>query len=605
MVKPLAEHLRQADPYATMVTAMRTDQIVADHPCSHDETIPGLHPTSPKTPHIVAVDAIDAIDACLTSVAPLPKLDNNTNAGSPELKSGGIGCSRKKCKPVPSKLDLAHPRLLIQMICLAYLATVCTIFNIGGQAMRGYLQPRIHMANAQIEAAKSLANQENVLYTQLEGVLSRPLPGRFMESYEECLARGLTSANEQFLGIDFTRYPEVRIQTMDWATENCNRLFHAPRVVNSSPEEITITYWVKATYKARQLAMEALTRFRRKASFIRTWLAGDKQMQVAVESKAGSNSSYDSSQHFDMPFGFEALCHAPSPCKLVYRNVSSSNPAKMNPENTTAEAERTVATFSYLDKLARFYMIFNLASIASVSFVEMIAGLVYLVMACFVLMRPLPCFVASKASLGSLKSFSELGDDRSYVCVCLLIQGAVSMARLKLEGFLTSGSRFLLPFSLVSFVVAAIQLVNFFLVDAEVEYFESMVRSGIDLCLIMLGRDLDLHTRDVPSPDGIASNDNRSYPHGNASTVFNKPEATSKVAARFVSPMTTIHEDIQAELKAIRAQHGEPWRSRFEINSNSDSDSDSDTDDEIFVELGWYSPSKVADRQGDWSFIDA
>jgi hypothetical protein len=498
-------------------------------------------------------------------------------------------------------MELARPRILIQMVCLAYLATLCTVFNIGGQAMRGYLQPHIHLANAQIEAAKRLANQENLLYTQLEGLLSHPLPEDFMESYEECLARGLTSASEQFFGIDFTQYPEVRYQTMNWTTENCDRLFHTPRVLNDSSGEATITYWTRATYTARQYATKALARLRRKTSLIRTWLAGGKQSHVVIENKAENSSLDDFPQRLEMPFGFEAVCHLPSPCKLAYRNSSVPTPATIDSGKITEEAKRTAATFSELDEIIGGYMSLNVLSLISFSLLEVMAILSYLIVSYHLSKQTSSWCAVPKASIPPLRSFSGLRGEESYTCGSLVIQIAVSLARFKLHSFTTSGSRFLLPFNLALFTISVIQLFTFFLVDIQVEHIRSLFGSSMELCLIMLGRDLDTPIRIVSSPEVTASSNDRPSPLGDGPTASDRSGATSKVAARFVSPATTIQEDIQAELKTIRARQGELRSSRFEIYS----DSDSDTDDEIFVELGCSSLPTVVEKQGDWTFVDA
>jgi hypothetical protein len=592
MVEHLEEHLGQADAHAAMVTATRTVQVVADLPSPHDETASGPHHASPKTPYIVA------FDPDLNSASPLPKLDSITNAECPKLESSVMGCARKACNPTLSKKELASPRILVLMLGLAYLANSCIIMNISGQAMRGYIQPYIHLMNAQLEAAESFTNQKNMLYTQLEGVLSHPLSKSFMESYEECLARGLTSANDQFLGIDFTQYPEVRDETMNWTTENCDRLFHAPRVLNDSPEEVTITYWIRATYTTRQYARRAFTHFKRKASLIRTWLAGNKQSHVLTERKAEDSNLGHLTRHLYMPFGFEAFCHLSSPCKLVYRNSSVPTSTMVNLEELTTEAATEVATCSKLDELVGIYMRYNTFLIACFSLLEIIAGLAYMMTTRCLSNHGSSWSVASITPSRPLKYLTHLRDGERYACGSLVIQFAVILAQLKLHSFISSGSRLLLPFSIAVFGLSVVLTLGFLIPDDQIEEFQSMINASNELYLIMQGRESEIPICLVSSSGMTASAKGHSSPRG--SSASNQLEVTSKVAARFVSPMTTIHEDIQAELKTMRAQQGEPWRSRFEI----DLDSDEDTDDEIFVELGCSAIPTVVERQDDWTLVD-
>jgi hypothetical protein len=592
MVEHLEENLGQADAHAAMVTATRTDQIVADLPSPHDETASGLHHASPKTPYIVA------FDPDLNSASPLPKLDSITNAECPKLESSGMGCSRKACNPTLSKKELASPRILVLMLGFAYLAISCIIMNISGQAMRGYLQPYIHSINTQIEVAESLTNQKNMLYTQLEGVLSHPLSKSFMESYEECLARGLTSANNQFLGIDFTQYPEVRDETMNWATENCDRLFHAPRVLNDSPEEVKLTYWIKATYTTRQYARRAFTHFKRKASLIRMCLAGNKQIHVVTEGKAENSKSDHLTRHLYMPFGFEAFCHLSSPCKLVYRNSSVPTSTMVNLEELTTEAATEAATCSKLDELVGIYMRYNTFLIACFSLLEIMAGLAYMMTTRCLSNHGSPWSVASTTPSRPLKYLTHLRDGERYACGSLVIQFAVILAQLKLHSFISSGSHFLLLFSVAICGLSVMLNLGFLFPDDQIEEFKSMISASNELYLIMQGRESEIPICLVSSSGKTASANDHSPPRG--SSASDQLEVRSKVAARFVSPMTTIHEDIQAELKTMRAQQSEPWRSRFEV----DSDSDEDTDDEIFVELGCSAIPTVVERQDDWTLVD-
>jgi hypothetical protein len=424
-----------------------------------------------------------------------------------------------------------------------------------------------------------------------------------MESHEECLARGLEFANEQFLGIDFTQYAEVRNQTMDWTTENCARLFHTPRVSEESAHKMAVTYWAKATYNTRQRVVKALKRVKKRVSLIRTWLIGGKQSHAVIKLEANSSSLDYTSRRLNMPFGFEAVCDLHHPCRLLYRNESISAPTMTDLAEAVTDAKRTAATFHDLDEIISVFTNINSCFIVFFFLLEFTAIMTYLAMSLHV-KEASPQSSASKTS-PRLKSFSKLEEDERYASGSLIIQLAVSLAQWKLYDFTNSGSRYLLPFGLLAISFSGVQLMNFHLLDTQVEHIRNVFRAISELVLIMGDRECDIPLLLLPGPETTADLNDRPD-HRNKAAASDKPEVTSKVAARFISPTTTMHEDIQAELKTIRGQQDESWRSRFEADSDSDTDTDDDDDDDkVFVELGCSALPTVSEKNGGWTFVDS
>ncbi|KAI8943229.1 hypothetical protein NX059_001251 [Plenodomus lindquistii] len=167
-----------------------------------------------------------------------------------------------------------------------------------------------------------------------------------MESYEQCLGRGLLVAERKVFQIGF-QYPDIREDVMNWTEENCGRLIHSPQVVTSNKEQLVMKWWAKKAHQSRRILRVVASSITRSTKWICSKSVGRifprvaricQESPLAEESKDLSNTVKTQLPRPIMPFGFDLNCTTSPPCHLTYSraNPVSSDKTAALPEMLTS-----------------------------------------------------------------------------------------------------------------------------------------------------------------------------------------------------------------------------------------------------------------------------
>jgi hypothetical protein len=220
-----------------------------------------------------------------------------------------------------SKAKRARPHVLVILACLAWFITTFTGMSTG---LRGAVKGlEFHLQGAELEwkAQRSLLYREQILYSQLDKLLPVQLGKKYMETYDDCLARALQQANKRLFGLGF-QYPDIRNQTIDWTVENCGRLHHAPQVLQPTAEQAIHIRWAQTCFQGRRVAEKVLEATVHHVALVRSWFAKYVGSRFRKAPKQPPTHSLivkrmETSKHSTMPFGFALECKDSS-CRPVY-----------------------------------------------------------------------------------------------------------------------------------------------------------------------------------------------------------------------------------------------------------------------------------------------
>ncbi|KAJ4376220.1 alpha,alpha-trehalase nth1 [Neocucurbitaria cava] len=225
------------------------------------------------------------------------------------------------------------PLILLLTACFAYLITAFFAIDHGLLTVSHVIESRHHQAISELHAQSNVVYREEILYTQLDTLLDSQLSRGYLESHEECLARGLQTADRQLLCYGGFEYPDIRNQTMDWVADNCGRLLYTPQVSDPSLGQAVLAYVAQASLHGRKKAQEALDYMQQKAHWILDWLCNKDLVQnnparferVSAYTQTLKTLNYQRSR-IEMPSGFALDCENYNACRLVY-NVTSAERA--------------------------------------------------------------------------------------------------------------------------------------------------------------------------------------------------------------------------------------------------------------------------------------
>jgi hypothetical protein len=144
---------------------------------------------------------------------------------------------------------------------------------------------------------------------------------KYLETYDDCLARALQQANKRLFGLGF-QYPDIRNQTIDWTVENCGRLHYAPQVLQPTAEQAVRTRWAQTFSQGRRITEKVLGVTMHHVTLVRSWLAKYVDSRFLKAPKQPPIHSpilkrMETFKHPTMPFGFALECKDSS-CRLVY-----------------------------------------------------------------------------------------------------------------------------------------------------------------------------------------------------------------------------------------------------------------------------------------------
>jgi hypothetical protein len=227
---------------------------------------------------------------------------------------------------------LAAPHILVLVTCLAYIVATIMTFNIGLHNISMYLKPQVELAQLELQVQRDIKYREQALHIRLDEVVDTQLSRNFLETYEDCLARGLGAVDQQLFGLGF-QYPDIRDRTIAWTMGNCKRLLYTPQLLHPRVQR---AFWTRGTYRLRHITEKTLNLIVHQASSFWTWWfmglnASSSEVTVSllfpwhVKMDDRTRNDYGTPEHLKMPFGFALQCESSSPCQLVYSQTISAN----------------------------------------------------------------------------------------------------------------------------------------------------------------------------------------------------------------------------------------------------------------------------------------
>ncbi|KAJ8107338.1 hypothetical protein OPT61_g8936 [Boeremia exigua] len=499
----------------------------------------------------------------------------------------------KKSSSIRSKAQRSRPRFLTLLACVSYLLFHLLGLDLGMRLINGYTEPRLHQAEFQLQAALNGLVSERVVHKKLDVLLDTQMERQYSESYEHCLARGLYQAGSTFLGINFTRFPDARDQTVDWVTNNCDRLFYTPQLHTSNPSQL----W-KMVHSVRSSAEKAFALFRHRAALLRCKIRGietQSREEHAVLQPA-HNTTARPEILMKMLFGFDLDCEERARCRLVYSGPSLSTADMKTMSDTAGKAGREMSKLSYPFK--RLFHI-NGRIISLLSLLQPLLAVYYLLTVRLSSPHPMQQATSVSKISRTARAWSRLChaithlDNDEKLALGLVINTAL-YALLHYEfNFITSEfDRLLLPAGLGLCAFHTPQALMFLNpVPGTNETVHSFCQAIWELYIVF--RDV----RCLPTP---APKKERPSPR-QAPTICCSLKAASKIGARFVSPLTPISEDLYQERKAMYEEQGRWPRDDDELQYGYATESESGYDSDVDLSSG---ATPVVSDDEDWSVVE-
>ncbi|KAF1349366.1 hypothetical protein EJ07DRAFT_184553 [Lizonia empirigonia] len=501
-------------------------------------------------------------------------------------------------KFISAKAKRSKPRLLTLLACVSYLLFNLLGVDLGLRLINGYTEPRLHRAEAQLRAANSGLFAEQRLLIEFDGLMTSNLDRRYMESDEHCLARALYQIDDVFLGIPWWKDPDVRNRAVEWATDNCHKLLYTPQLHTPN----TFSVWTTAN-RLRRDAIEAFFIHKYHAVVrVYQWLGLDPwSIQVPSSFKHPVDAIKQPDVPLKMPFGFALDYNGPFRCRLVYSGLS--DPTWKTSRDAIAEARKQVNKWAY-----PFEEVFR----TNGRMIRLLASLQLLLgnLALFAVLlsrgrprpQPRPMSPLSARLAGRWKRTSntvaQFQEDEQLVIGLIINAALYVLLRYQLKNITSEFDRSLLPVG-AGFCALHIPQILFFFdpLSEKMESMHSACRSVKELYLITQGHQL---SQSIPKKQIFSG---RVKP---SSSPAAKP--ASKIAARFISPLTSISEDIQQERRALYAARSKQPRVDFEPEvgyaTETDSNYDSNVQEASYVNLPDGATLKVSENESEWSIVE-
>ena len=257
------------------------------------------------------------------------------------------------------KLSRASPRLLLLITCLTFIATALSGINLGLLMGSKYIKIKYSTATDKLNVHNTTLGAKMMLYSELDALVSHPLPRVFLESYEECLVRGLRVANYDLSGRCF-EYEDTREKVVEWTTEACHRHKFTPQVIIKAPtsKQRLEQHWADFQYRSLHMAETVVGCFKHfKQKMHRFYISLDI-VNVLEKGLGGSKKDNEPSAFQNdivdiIPngaafptalFGFQLDCEPNQLCHLTYTPSSNSS---------ITHAEDTIISPTYLEHLHR------------------------------------------------------------------------------------------------------------------------------------------------------------------------------------------------------------------------------------------------------------
>lgn len=470
-----------------------------------------------------------------------------------------------KSRTIRVKAQRSRPRILTLMVCVLVLLFHLVGIDIGLRAIQAYTEPRLHYAEARLSQTTEVLAVEYLVNMKLDDLLNLDLDRRHMETtYEECLARALHKANQVFRGLDFTSNPYTRNTTVDWATNNCRRLQYTPQVHRSR------RFVLQATAEDLRHALGRLLSKAKRRLALLPYLLSTGDFRIAsnrIVSPSTVRSNKSPRLLPDMPYGFGLECKEQSQCRLVFTGTASSSTGRMKLEEVVADAHRQVHKWSW--KFEKVYGIIN-CCYGLATFLALLLVGTYLLVSTVAFF----CLRSSEPKLPFDPKQTRVWK-RIYVSVTRLQPGELHVIRLIIEtalyailGFqlrymFPEFDRIWLPAGLGFLVSHFARLLAFIFAESSKESLPNAVKAAKELYLISQGVD-------EPAKGFVAK--------------LNSPAAArpaSKIAGRFVSPLTPFAEDLRQHCEALYMEQAKPSTDDVEPQYGYDTEFESEYDSDV------------------------
>lgn len=552
---------------------------------------PGYAPPTVAEDIPAALTTEDSAEACKSSQeAPLPK-DHATNA--PTVPESNTAPKRKRV--ISETAKLSRPRILILLACVSYVLFHLMGLHLGLQLIKGYIEPRLQLAKTQKLAATVGLIYEDAVEHKYDVLLGTTLEPRYLEDYEHCLARGIREADKVFQGLDFTQSSQVRNSTMDWVTNNCDRLAFTPQVYNpniSNP-------WL-AMHRARQAALEAISLLKHQVAILRSRLLNEKPLK--------SDTKPSTATHFRlpvaMPHGFAADCEGRSRCRLIFTDCTKLKASRETFEKAHDKADKEVKKWDLPIKQllhVNWYIVLAVLGLqALIAYAYVIAGFLERrpqlppsKMLCRTWMKRLPSLAWQKLTMPHEDDLVFFG---CYPNVFLYV-----LLNTQVEYIISELGAAVLPVGLAVLAFhwfGTLGFLNHHWHKNSNESLHALTRVIKDLYLIARGIDVPEVPnlpQTTPKPTTLCTR---------TSTSAQKP--ASKVGAKFISPLTPISEDLQQERKAMHAEQGKQTAG-VELEgyaTESEDEYESDEQGAGYVDLAGGATPTVSEDEGEWAVVE-
>ena len=486
---------------------------------------------------------------------------------------------KMKLKTPRAKAQYIRPRFLTLVACVSHLVFHLMGINIGLRVLQGYTEPRLQRAEVRLKTTQQALAVDYLLDMQLSNLHHVTLQRSYKETrYEDCLVRGLNRANLVLGGLDFTSNPHIRNQTADWVTSNCDQLFYTPQVHSLMESKLRIRI-----EEIRSSIKELLRLVRHRLMLLQTKVRVENPRLAAKFPVMDLITKNDKRPRVlpDVPYGFGLECKDQARCRLVHAGQTTPAKTAKTLKDAVTGARKEVEKWSY--NFERMFRGVHFL-VEALAWLQLLCIGKYLLFTAISMRRPFPkpepklTFAEKKAHVWKFICYRAAHvEHQEKHAIGLLINTALyALLGYQLEYIIPEFDRLLLPVGLGFCVFHTLYALSF-IDPASKEYpdesLHDVARAVEELCLIVQGIE---PTKAAPKK--------ASTPKPKASPA--KP--ASKIATRFISPLTPIAEDLQQERKAMHAEQGKSLDDAGELSGNvpeTDEDDDSDVEHGSYVDL--------------------
>jgi hypothetical protein len=480
----------------------------------------------------------------------------------------------KKAMTVQRKAKYSLPRLLVIGACVSYLFVQVWGLTLALHFVNDYASARVREAEYVLTYASGDLARERTMYKQLEQLSNTELQWKYMESYQHCLVRGLFTAKKSFPFYAFEKHPDARNQTLDWVSENCDKLFFTPQV---HPSNMSLLR--KVAEDARRVAKDALALLKYRALLLRRRFRGTNVTRHATTANQIAEELQISRENTRLLSLFRLDCDESTRCRLVYAGKDSRLLELARRE--FANANKDILKWSFPFKM---YLHTSKVLLSALYFMHaflLVCSAIALHLSLPQLRSPPGQFF--KSILADLKlRIRQLFDHRGMSANIILfwVWGVMCMP-LRWRGF---SDRFtclnmLLPVDLIVIAIFTVScsLAFFFLIIESKRNARNLYRASTELWKILQGDEAFLDSLSKKGTKGTKRT-STSPPTAPAA----KP--ASKIGARPISPATSLAEDLQQARETLHAERDQTSDDdEAEDTSSSSSDAEdtaSSSDDE-------------------------